>query len=363
MKKSVKLVIVSVVAVIAATLAILIPIRLSASATTPDETKEQPVAGDYVVSFDLGYNVEHRVTTQTVADGAYAESSQPKRDNYEFVDWYHRGQLFDFTTPIKENMTLLAKWNQVSYTVEFDTCGGDEMATMQVPVNQQLDKNSLIPTWTNHSFRGWFTDAGYTQIFDFSADVNNSNLKLYALWDWKVEYQFLLNKDKTAYSLVSIHEDSQNGTGIAVITLPSEYQGLPVTAVSDSAFENCTTLQSVVIPDSYQSIGKSAFAGCSSLEKVVIADSVTTIDAFAFNQCLSLNQVELSKNLQSIGRCAFRKCESLVTIVIPASVTQTGDHLFTGANQLTIITCEGVIGEGWNPNWNGSTANVIEANN
>ncbi len=54
------------------------------------------------------------------------------------------------------------------------------------------------------------------------------------------------------------------------------------------AFQNCTNLTSIVIPNSVKTIGSSAFSGCSNLTSIIIPDSVTSIGENAFNGCSSL---------------------------------------------------------------------------
>ena len=61
--------------------------------------------------------------------------------------------------------------------------------------------------------------------------------------------------------------------------------------VGGCAFEGCTALISITIPDSVTSIGNGAFNGCSSLESVTIPDSVTSIGYGAFGDCTSLKTV------------------------------------------------------------------------
>ena len=62
--------------------------------------------------------------------------------------------------------------------------------------------------------------------------------------------------------------------------------------IADSAFENCTNLTTVIIPNSVTSIGISAFSGCSSLTSVTIPDSVTSIGFGAFSDCSGLKYVK-----------------------------------------------------------------------
>lgn len=55
--------------------------------------------------------------------------------------------------------------------------------------------------------------------------------------------------------------------------------------VCDRAFYGCTSLRSLVIPDSVTSIGDGAFQFCSALNDIVLPDSVTSIGDSAFRCC------------------------------------------------------------------------------
>ena len=61
-----------------------------------------------------------------------------------------------------------------------------------------------------------------------------------------------------------------------------------VTSIGNSAFEDCDSLTSIVIPNSVTSIGNSAFEYCYSLTSIVIPNSVTSIGNSAFKYCNSL---------------------------------------------------------------------------
>jgi len=67
-----------------------------------------------------------------------------------------------------------------------------------------------------------------------------------------------------------------------------------VTSIGSCAFEGCTGLTNIVIPDTINYIGWSAFSGCSNLYSVTIDNSIESIDEFAFNECTSLTTINYS---------------------------------------------------------------------
>ena len=204
------------------------------------------------------------------------------------------------------------------------------------------------------------------------------------------DYKYTLNDDGSA--------TITRYTGKAkALTIPSELDGHPVTAIGDMAFFYCTSLTSITlldsissiganpfayckkltqiivspdhptlatidgvlfekptrtlicypytftaesyaVPQGIQAIGNRAFCGCSSLTSIILPDGLTSIGKGAFSSCDSLTSITLPDTLTSIGESAFSRCISLTSITLPDTLTSIGESAFSGCTSLTSIT-------------------------
>ncbi|MBR4350077.1 MAG: leucine-rich repeat domain-containing protein [Bacteroidales bacterium] len=103
------------------------------------------------------------------------------------------------------------------------------------------------------------------------------------------------------------------------------------------AFEDCTELTSVTIPDSVTEIGNNAFQGCTSLKSITIPDSVTKIGMYAFSGSGLINIV-IPKSVKSIDTYAFINCNDCVSISVMGPVNSLQYNVFASCIKLETIT-------------------------
>ncbi|MDE5829428.1 MAG: leucine-rich repeat domain-containing protein [Duncaniella sp.] len=140
-------------------------------------------------------------------------------------------------------------------------------------------------------------------------------------------------------------------TGNIVIPAQIQYnnKSLDVIGIGYGAFRGCSSLESVVIPNSVTGIGSYAFEDCSSLQSVEIPNSVTSIYDYAFSGCSSLQSIDIPNSVISIGERAFRDCSSLQSVVIPNSITKIDSYVFSGCSSLqSIVIPNSVTSIGYN---------------
>ena len=142
---------------------------------------------------------------------------------------------------------------------------------------------------------------------------------------------------ENTYTVTSIGDDAfERCSGLTSVTIPDS-----VTSIGNYAFSECRSLTSVDIPDDVTSIGNGAFWNCSDLTSVDIPDSVTSIGYAAFLMCYSLTSVDIPDGVTTIGEYAFYYCTGLTSVTIPGSVTSIGDRAFGDCTKLTNVTFAG----------------------
>ena len=88
--------------------------------------------------------------------------------------------------------------------------------------------------------------------------------------------------------------------------------------VGGGAFQGCTKLKSVNIPNSVTTLGGNAFSGCKALLSANIGNGVREIGSSAFNSCTALETLRLGNKLTTVNYRSFYNCPALRTITLPS---------------------------------------------
>ena len=174
------------------------------------------------------------------------------------------------------------------------------------------------------------------RTYHITIAVNNDNVKCYLDGEQIHDYNFTVLEG-------ILHHAFEGCSNLSSITIPNT-----VTSIGERAFYGCSSLPSITIPNTITSIGLSAFENCWGLANVEIPNSVTSIGAYVFKGCAGLTSVNIPNSITSISEQAFYGCSALTNIEIPNSVTSIGQYAFHSCSSLTeLVIPSSVSSIGW----------------
>lgn len=240
-----------------------------------------------------------------------------------------------------------------------------------------------IPTQKGCIFEGWYTGITANDRKFTSYDPIFRDMTLYARWVEDNDYyysdgltfRYAGNGDYTVNfglfegSYPDFTHDSGLRETVENIVIPKYYNdGIngkhPVKHIAMNAFNWCSSLKSIRIPDTIETIGQFAFNHCYSLETITLPDNAS-FSSDAFNACTALKEINISENnahyknidgiiydkdmtrlhrsvplsgikklivpstVQTISRCAFRDSD-IEEIILPNGLTTIEHGTFSG---------------------------------
>ena len=361
---------------------------------TEDTSTEEPEKTTVTISFDTDGGSSIASLTLKI-NSKIPQIVSPTKDGYKFIGWYYENKEWDFRRGVNNDMTLVAKWELIQYTITFNINGHGEQPE-QLICSHTLPQELPILSESRYVFFGWYLDEEFTNLAVGGTKIS-ANTTLYAKWH-KLNDGESEGLDIQGTKLVGL------GTCTDVDIVIPDY----VTEIGDKAFDGCTSIKNITIPSSVTHIGNRAFKDCTSLEKLNIPTSVTVIGSKvlensislksltipfvgtsdsshfgslfasgleysapqgtykatfytsiayyyiptsltsvtvlageinegAFANCKGLTKIELPGTLTNINEGTFKNCEGLTEIIIPDKVISIGDSAFADCENLSTV--------------------------
>ncbi len=232
--------------------------------------------------------------------GQYALSGAFVLTNKQLDTIVAPAQLFDLSEPAWSNLTKSARYIQVN--------SGELTPDAFGVINRSFDKLKTL---------------------DISATTNTEIANNAFKGCYKLETLLLpAQLERIGYMAVA---DCKNLQGVDI---PAT-----VTAIDDSAFENCRGLETLTFgrkqPASVSASRETRMKSVSTAS----TSALTRIGNWAFYNCHELQHLEIPEGVSEIGAAAFYGCTYLEDLTLPASVQSIGDNCFALCSKLNEITC------------------------
>ncbi len=305
--------------------------------------------------------------------------------NRATINTYYDGTLEDWCNLPFQNQSYNPMYSSTNFYLKNGNDGYEKIVDIVIPstittigsyqfYNFDQLQSITIPATVQTIFANAFNDCDNLTIYceataKPSGFVNN--------WNCDRPYYFGLTKDDISEvdnylvavrdNQITIFDYLGNETSLEIPEqMDVNGNNYPVTKIEAKAFENCTFITSLVIPDSVTTIGNGAFAGCTQVTDLTLGLNITMSALFgttpnnlqsvvltkqesivsnAFANCTGLQTITLPDNLKLIDKNAFKGCTNLQTITLPHSLATINDDAFQDCG-LTNVYYDGTI-EDW----------------
>lgn len=177
---------------------------------------------------------------------------------------------------------------------------------------------------------GASTFRGCTELKSIYLPTSITEIGDYAFYNCSTLSEILLPD-----SLISIGGYAFNGCAIQEFLIPAS-----LTTIGYHCFRDCANITSITIPNSVTSLGAYAFYGCTGLKTAVIEDEFpsSVIPVALFKNCTSLESVYIPEGVSTFNSYVFQNCANLDSVTLPSTVTWVGTYVFSGCTGMSSLT-------------------------
>lgn len=168
---------------------------------------------------------------------------------------------------------------------------------------------------------------------DMALNISDSRARLLCISNWDAN-----GDGKLSYGEAAAVEDL--GTvfkGQSVKTFRELRNFTALKRIADDAFNGCSSLTAITLPQGITQIGDRAFSGCRSLTALTLPAALTGIGEEAFSGCRVLSNVSLPAGLTAIAPGTFEGCAAITALDLPSGIASLGSSALAGCSKLTSL--------------------------
>ena len=169
-----------------------------------------------------------------------------------------------------------------------------------------------------------------TALVVYASEMDSTIVKMFCQNEG-IEYHAVATLDDIEYEEIN---GSYVVTGISItgsgnVILPDMIYGKKITEIAKFAFQS-KEYASVTLGKYVTKIGEHAFDSCTNLKVVSLPDGLKTIGELAFNECTALTALFIPSSVNEIGDMAFAGCTALRTLRFLGDVKTIGNNVLMG---------------------------------
>ena len=196
-----------------------------------------------------------------------------------------------------------------SFTISYNA-NGAESGSVPASQNGSEDKPASIQDNTGNLARAGYLFDGWNTASDGNGKTytpgtkytGSGSLKLYAKWAAIYKVQDMGGSPAPAMNGVQKASGASNlkilgltekGKTLTSINIPEAIDGNTIKAIGTGAFQGCSFIKALTLPDTVTTIEGNAFSGCTGITTIIIPENVASIGAGAFSGCTSLTSLAM----------------------------------------------------------------------
>lgn len=222
----------------------------------------------------------------------------PTKSHYHFDGWIDsHGVLYEkIEKGTKQDISLTATYTPIIYTITYELFGGINNPQNPEDYNTEASVTFLPPENGSYTFLGWYLDADFKTKIVKTQLGSGGNITLYARWE-TADFSFMHNGH--GYTLIGYSGNEGQ------VIIPSQYEGVNVTKIGDTAFAGNTEIFEIYIPSTISEISAIAF------EEI---ETLSWIEVDPYNpKYSSLNGILYSKDQTTLYKYPPARTETVFT--------------------------------------------------